>query len=82
MLSILKYLPIMLVLCQHNTLAYYAFYYAGIFGIFGYLKNGIYVIPIFMYPGAQMTKDPLQFDRVCIKQNTVTWSEKIIPKQI
>jgi len=30
-LSILKYLPIMLALYQHNTLAYYAFYYAGIF---------------------------------------------------
>jgi len=30
-LSILKHLPIMLALCQHNTLAYYAFYYAGIF---------------------------------------------------
>ena len=28
--SILKHLPIMLALCQHNTLAYYAFYYAGI----------------------------------------------------
>ena len=26
-----KHLPIMLALCQHNTLAYYAFYYAGIF---------------------------------------------------
>ena len=30
-LSILKNLPIMLALCQHNALAYYAFYYAGIF---------------------------------------------------
>ena len=30
-LSILKHLPIMLALCQHNTLAYYAFYYADIF---------------------------------------------------
>jgi len=29
--SILEHLPIMLALCQHNTLAYYAFYYAGIF---------------------------------------------------
>ena len=28
----LEHLPIMLALCQHNnTLAYYAFYYAGIF---------------------------------------------------
>ena len=27
----LKYLPIMLALCQHSTLAYYAFDYAGIF---------------------------------------------------
>jgi len=27
-LYILKHLPIVLALCQHNTLAYYAFYYA------------------------------------------------------
>jgi len=26
-----EHLPIMLALCQHNALAYYAFYYAGIF---------------------------------------------------
>ena len=31
LISILKHLLIMLALCQHNTLAYYAFYYAGIF---------------------------------------------------
>ena len=39
-LSILKHLPIMLALCQHNTLAYYAFYYAGIFdaGLFHAMK--------------------------------------------
>ena len=30
-LRIVKNLRIMLPLCQHNTLAYYAFYYAGIF---------------------------------------------------
>ena len=29
-LSILEHLPVMLALYQHNTLAYYAFYYAGI----------------------------------------------------
>ena len=29
--GILKRLPIILALCQHNTLAHYAFYYTGIF---------------------------------------------------
>ena len=56
-LHILKFLPIMLALCQHNTLAYYALYYAGIFdsGL-----SGMQYILLHCYCELQQQASPLK----------------------
>ena len=52
-LSILKHLPIMLALRQHNTLAYYAFYYAGIFDA-GLVQNNLVPNTCTLFAAAQI----------------------------